>query len=149
MVADLGMTFHDLPAVNAALNATAAVLLTAGFVLIKQKRVRAHRAAMLSAFGVSVAFLGCYLAYHLQTGARTPFGGTGVVRTVYFTMLVSHILLALVIVPLVLTTLFLALRGRFDRHRAWARWTYPVWYYVSVTGVLVYFFLYQWWPARA
>jgi putative membrane protein len=141
------MTFHDLPAVNAALNGTAAALLTVGFILIRRKRVAAHRAAMLGAFAVSVAFLACYLTYHLQTGARTPFGGTGAVRVIYFAMLVSHILLALVIVPLVLTTLAFALRRRFDRHRAWARWTYPMWYYVSVTGVLVYFFLYQWWPA--
>jgi len=143
------MTFHDLPAVNATLNGAAGILLTVGFVLIKRKRVLAHRAAMLAAFGVSVAFLACYLTYHLQTGARTPFGGTGVIRTVYFTMLISHILLALVIVPLILTTLAFALRGRFDRHRAWARWTFPLWYYVSVTGVLVYFFLYQWWPAQS
>jgi putative membrane protein len=143
------MTFHDMPAVNATLNGAAGILLTAGFVLIKRRRVAAHRAAMLAAFGVSVAFLACYLTYHLQTGARTPFGGTGVIRTVYFTMLISHILLALVIVPLILTTLAFALRGRFDRHRAWARWTFPLWYYVSVTGVLVYFFLYQWWPAQS
>jgi len=143
------MTFHDLPAVNATLNGTAAALLTAGFVLIKQKRVAAHRAAMLAALAVSVAFLACYLAYHLQTGARTPFGGTGAIRNVYFAMLASHVLLALVIVPLILTTLTFALRGRIDRHRAWARWTFPMWYYVSVTGVLVYFFLYQWWPAAA
>jgi putative membrane protein len=143
------MTFHDLPAVNAALNGTATILLTVGFVLIKRKRVTAHRTVMLAAFGVSVAFLACYLTYHLRTGARTPFGGTGLIRAFYFAMLVSHILLALVIVPLVLTTLALALRGRFDRHRAWARWTYPLWYYVSATGVLVYCFLYQWWPAAA
>jgi putative membrane protein len=143
------MTFHDLPAVNATLNGIAAVLLTAGFVMIKRKRVAAHRAFMLAAFGVSVAFLACYLTCHLRTGARTPFGGTGLVRTVYFAMLISHIILAMAIVPLVLTTLTLALRGRFDRHRAWARWTYPLWYYVSVTGVLVYCFLYQWWPARS
>lgn len=143
------MTFHDLPAVNATLNGIAAALLTAGFVLIKQKRVAAHRAAMLAALAVSVAFLACYLTYHLQTGARTPFGGTGAIRNVYFAMLASHVLLALVIVPLILTTLTFALRGRIDRHRAWARWTFPMWYYVSVTGVLVYFFLYQWWPAAA
>jgi uncharacterized membrane protein YozB (DUF420 family) len=143
------MTFHDLPAVNATLNGTAAVLLTAGFVFIKRKRVAAHRVAMLAAVAVSVAFLASYLTYHLQTGARTPFGGTGAIRAVYFAMLVSHILLAVIIVPLILTTLVFALRGRFDRHRAWARWTYPIWYYVSVTGVLVYFFLYQWWPAAA
>jgi putative membrane protein len=142
------MTFHDLPAINATLNGIAAVLLTAGFVMIKRKRVAAHRTLMLAAFGVSVAFLACYVTYHLRTGARTPFGGTGVVRTVYFVMLISHIILAIAIVPLVLTTLVLALRGRFERHRAWANWTYPIWYYVSVTGVLVYCFLYRWWAAR-
>jgi len=140
------MTFHDLPAVNAALNGTSAVLLTAGYVFIRKKRVAAHRGAMLAAFGVSVAFLACYLTYHLQAAPRR-FGGTGAMRSVYFTILISHVLLAVVIVPLILTTLAFALRGRFDRHRAWARWTYPLWYYVSVTGVLVYFFLYRWWPA--
>ena len=143
------MTLHDLPALNAGLNGTAAVLLTAGFILIKRKNVTAHRAAMLAAFAVSVAFLACYLAYHLQTGAHTPFGGLGWIRPVYFAMLISHILLAMAIVPLIMVTLTLALRGRFDRHRAWARWTFPLWYYVSVTGVLIYFFLYRWWPAAA
>jgi uncharacterized membrane protein YozB (DUF420 family) len=141
------MTLHDFPALNASLNGAATVLLTAGFVFIKGRNVRAHRAAMLAAFTVSVAFLACYVAYHLQTGARTPFGGTGWIRPVYFAMLVSHILLAIVIGPLVLITLTLALRRRFDRHRRWARWTFPLWYYVSVTGVLIYFFLYRWWPA--
>lgn len=143
------MTLHDFPALNASLNGTATVLLTAGFAFIKRRNVSAHRAAMLTAFTVSVAFLVCYVAYHLQTGARTPFGGTGWIRPVYFAMLISHILLALVIVPLILITLTLALRRRFDQHRRWARWTFPLWYYVSVTGVLVYFFLYQWWPAAA
>jgi putative membrane protein len=141
------MTLHDLPAVDAILNGAATVLLTAGFVFIKTKRVAAHRVAMLSAFGASVAFLACYLTYHLQTGAHTPFGGTGFIRAIYFTMLISHILLAFAIVPLILTTLTLALRGRLLRHRAWARWTFPLWYYVSLTGVLIYLFLYQWWPA--
>ena len=143
------MTLHDFPALNAGLNGTAAVLLTAGFILIKRKNVTAHRAAMLAAFTVSVAFLSCYVAYHLQAGAHTPFGGTGWIRPAYFAMLVSHILLAMAIVPLIMVTLTLALRGRFDRHRAWARWTFPLWYYVSVTGVLIYFFLYRWWPAAA
>jgi len=142
------MTIHDLPAVDAALNATAAVLLTAGFVCIRRRRVRAHRAAMLGAFAVSVAFLACYLTYHAKTGARTPFGGTGAVRAVYLALLASHVVLAMAIVPLVLVTLALALRGRFARHRRWARWTFPLWYYVSVTGVLVYLALYRWWPAR-
>jgi len=142
------MTLHALPAVDATLNGTAAVLLTTGFVLIKVRRIALHRLAMLAAFGVSVAFLACYLVYHLQIGARTPFGGTGIVRTLYFSILITHILLAMAIVPLILITLTLALRGQFSRHRAWARWTFPLWYYVSLSGVLVYFFLYKWWPAR-
>jgi putative membrane protein len=141
------MTLQDFPALDASLNATAAVLLTAGFVFIKQKKVAAHRVCMLGAFAVSTVFLGCYLYYHITKGSPTPFGGTGAIRTIYFTMLISHIFLAIVIVPLIITTLTLALKGNFVRHRAWARWTFPLWYYVSVTGVLVYFFLYQWWPA--
>jgi uncharacterized membrane protein YozB (DUF420 family) len=141
------MTLQDFPALDASLNGTAAVLLTAGFAFIKRKKIAAHRVCMLGAFTVSAVFLACYLYYHIKTGARTPFGGTGVIRTIYYTMLISHILLAFVIVPLILRTLTLALKGDFIRHRAWARWTFPLWYYVSVTGVLVYFFLYQWWPA--
>ncbi len=141
------MNLHDFPALDASLNGAAVVLLTAGYVFIRRRRVHAHRAAMLAAFAISVAFLACYLTYHLQTGARTPFGGTGLIRVVYLVMLATHIVLAMAIVPLILVTLTLALRGRFERHRRWARWTYPLWYYVSVTGVLVYFFLYRWWPA--
>ena len=141
------MTIQDFPALNASLNATATVLMTAGFVCIKARRILAHRACMLAAFAVSTVFLGCYVTYHLQTGARTPFGGKGFIRGIYFTMLISHIILAMAIAYLVPRTLLLALRGDFARHRAWARWVFPIWYYVSVTGVLVYFFLYQWWPA--
>lgn len=140
------MTLHDLPAVNAGLNGMATVLLTVGYVCIRRKKMAAHRAAMLAAFAVSVAFLASYLTYHLQM-APTRFAGTGFIRPVYFAMLISHILLAMAIVPLVPITLALALRGRFERHRAWARWTFPIWYYVSVTGVLVYFLLYRWFPA--
>jgi len=140
------MTLHDFPALDAGLNGMATVLLTAGFILIKRKQVAAHRVVMLAAFSVSVAFLACYLTYHLQT-APTRFGGHGFIRPVYFALLISHVLLAMAILPLILITLTLALRGRFERHRAWARWTFPLWYYVSVSGVLVYFCLYQWWPA--
>ena len=140
------MNIHDLPAIDAGLNGTAALFLTAGFVFIRRHQVRAHRAMMLSAFAVSVAFLACYVTYHVRTGEHT-FAGTGAIRVVYLAMLASHILLAMAIVPLVLITVTLALRGRFATHRRWARWTFPLWYYVSVTGVLVYFFLYQWWPA--
>ena len=141
------MTAIDFPAIDATLNGLATILLTAGFVCVRTKRIAAHRAVMLSAFAVSAAFLACYLTYHVRTGARTPFGGAGFIRVVYLALLGSHVLLALAIVPLVLTTLAFALRGQFARHRAWARWTFPLWYYVSVTGVLVYFFLYRWWPA--
>jgi putative membrane protein len=145
---DLGrMSVSDLPAVNASLNALATVLLTAGFVFIKQRRVPNHRLCMVSAFAVSCVFLVTYVLHKiLMRGVHTPFGGEGVIRTIYYTMLISHITLAMVIVPLVLVTLRYAVLGRFDLHRKWARWTFPLWYYVSVTGVLVYFFLYQWFP---
>ena len=105
-----------------------------------------HRMAMMSALFVSAVFLVCYLAYHAQTGARTPFQGEGAWRSIYYFILITHIFLAAIIVPLVLRTFYLAIKGRFELHKAWAKWTYPIWYYVSVTGVLVYFFLYQWFP---
>ena len=143
------MTVSDLPAVNASLNGLATVLLTAGFVFIKQRRILPHRLCMGGALAVSVVFLITYVLHKiLVQGMHTPFGGEGMFRTVYYLMLISHIILAIAIVPLVLITLRHALAGRFDVHRAWARWTFPAWYYVSVTGVLVYFFLYQWFPAR-
>jgi putative membrane protein len=142
------MSVSDLPALNAGLNGLATVLLTAGFILIKQGRMAAHRACMLSAFGVSAVFLITYVLHKiLVRGVHTPFGGEGGIRAVYYAMLFSHIVLAAVIVPLVLITLTHALKGRLIVHRQWARWTFPIWYYVSVTGVLVYFFLYQWFPA--
>jgi uncharacterized membrane protein YozB (DUF420 family) len=143
------MSVSDLPAVNASLNATAAVLLTAGFLFIKQRQVTLHRLCMGTAFAVSVVFLMTYVLHKILIhGVHTPFGGEGAIRTFYYVMLTSHIILAIVIVPLVLVTLRHAVAGRFDRHRAWARWTFPLWYYVSVTGVLVYFFLYQWFPHK-
>ena len=141
------MTLQDFPALNATLNGAAALFMTAGYACIRQKKITAHRACMIGAFTVSTIFLGCYVYYHAKTGARTPFGGTGPIRTLYYAMLISHVLLAIAIAFLVPRTLLLALRGNIERHRAWARWTFPIWYYVSVTGVLVYFFLYQWWPA--
>ncbi|MGB1128028.1 MAG: DUF420 domain-containing protein [Opitutales bacterium] len=137
---------ESLPTLNAALNGSATVLLTAGFILIKSGKEGAHRACMLSAFGVSVAFLFFYVLHKwLVQGVHTPFAGEGIWRSVYYTMLATHIALAMLIVPLVLTTLTLAIRGQRERHKAWARWTFPIWYYVSVTGVLIYFFLYIWW----
>ena len=141
------MTVNDLPALNACLNGTAAALLTAGFLFIKRGNWRAHRICMGTAFGVSCIFLITYVLHKvLKHGVHTPFGGEGPIRTFYYVMLASHIILAIAIVPLVLITLRYALTARFDRHRAWARVTFPIWYYVSVTGVLVYFFLYQWFP---
>lgn len=142
------MTVHDIPALNATLNAIATVCMTAGFIFILRGKITAHRACMMSASVVSAVFLVGYVTHKiLIRGVHTPFGGEGAIRTVYYTMLISHILLAISIAFLVPRTLLFALQGRFDRHRAWARWTFPIWYYVSVTGVLVYFFLYRWWPA--
>ncbi|MBI2467035.1 MAG: DUF420 domain-containing protein [Candidatus Rokubacteria bacterium] len=131
-----------LPMLNALLNGTSATLLTAGFLFIRRKRVAAHRACMLSAFGVSTLFLVSYLVYHAQAGS-VPFHGKGWIRPVYFTLLLSHIVLAAAIVPLALTTIYRAWTERFDRHRRIARWTLPIWLYVSVTGVLVYWMLYH------
>ena len=112
--------------------------------------IRSHRTAMLSAGFVSAVFLVGYVTHKiLVRGVHTKFGGEGVIATMYYVMLFSHIVLAISIAYLVPRTFLLALRGNFERHRKWARWTFPIWYYVSVTGVLVYFFLYQWWPAVA
>ncbi len=142
------MSLHDIPALNAALNALATALMTVGFILIKSGRRDGHRAAMLSAGAVSAIFLVGYVAHKiLVKGVHTPFGGEGAIRTVYYAMLISHILLAIAIAWLVPKTFYLAIKGDYERHRAWARWTFPIWYYVSITGVLVYFFLYRWWPA--
>ena len=132
----------DLPTVNAALNATSAVLLIIGWVLIRRRNVAAHRAMMIAAFSCSVLFLISYLVYHFQVGS-VKFQGTGVVRTVYFSILLTHTVLAAAVPFLALITLIRALRERFDRHRAIARWTLPIWLYVSVTGVAVYWMLYR------
>ena len=131
-----------LPLLNACLNATSAALLTAGYVFIRGRRVGAHRACMVSALVVSTLFLVSYVTYHALAGSR-PFGGHGWARLVYFPLLVSHIVLAAVIVPLALTTVYRALSGNFARHVQIARWTLPLWLYVSVTGVLVYWMLYH------
>lgn len=136
---------ESLPTVNALLNGIATVLLTAGFVFIKTGKEKAHRACMISAFSVSIIFLFFYVLHKcLVQGVHTPFAGEGLWRRVYYTMLISHIILAILIVPLVLITLNLAIKDKRAQHRAWARWTFPIWYYVSVTGVLIYCFLYQW-----
>jgi putative membrane protein len=148
------MTLNDIPAINAGLNALATVLITAGFICIKMGRKNAHRTCMLAAGGVSAVFLVGYIGHKILKGmaagageaVHTQFGGEGTIRTVYFVLLISHIILAISIAYLVPKTFMLAIKGDFERHRKWARVVFPIWYYVSVTGVLVYFFLYQWWP---
>jgi putative membrane protein len=134
-----------LPALNAVLNAASAILLTAGWLFIRRRRIGAHRACMLAAFCVSVLFLLSYVTYHALAGSR-PFAGHGWARGVYFPLLVSHVVLAAAMVPFVLTTLYRALGGQFTRHARLARRTLPVWLYVSVTGVLVYWMLYRLFP---
>ena len=132
----------DLPAVNAALNAVSAAFLSAGYVLIRRRRIDAHRRCMLAAFATSTLFLVSYLVYHYHVGS-VPFTRQGPIRVVYFTVLISHIVLAAAILPLALVTLQRAVRGRFARHAAIARWTLPIWLYVSVTGIAVYWMLYE------
>ncbi len=136
------MQITDLPALNASLNGLAALFLIAGLVFIRRRNTGAHRFSMLSAFACSVAFLISYLYYHSQVGS-VRFQGTGAVRTVYFTVLLSHTVLAALVPFLAAVTLYRALRERFDRHRAIARWTLPIWLYVSVTGVVIYWMLYR------
>ena len=143
------MTVHEIPPINAALNATATVLITAGFVMIKQGRREAHRACMLTAAVVSALFLVGYVTYHaMMRGLHTPFGGEGLIRPVYFVILWTHIPLAALVAFIVPRTFIFAIKGDYVSHKRWAKFTFPIWYYVSVTGVLVYFFLYVWWPAR-
>lgn len=149
------MTLNDIPALNAGLNALATVLMTAGFIFIKSGNKIAHRASMFTAGIVSAVFLVGYLTHKVLKGmaagageaVHTQFGGEGAIRTVYYVMLITHIFLAISIAYLVPKTFSLAFKGDYDRHKAWARIVFPIWYYVSITGVLVYFFLYQWWPS--
>ncbi len=136
------MQLTDLPALNAGLNATAAIFLAAGYLAIRHRRIPIHRFCMLAAFTCSVAFLTSYLYYHSQVGS-VRFQGTGAVRTVYFAVLLSHTVLAALVPLLAVATLYRALRGQFERHRALARWTLPIWLYVSVTGVVIYWMLYH------
>ena len=139
------MNYTVLPAVNASLNGTSAVLLLIGHRLIHSKRVAAHRRFMIAAFTVSSLFLVSYIYYHAHARV-VHFLGTGWIRPVYFSILVSHTILAICVVPLVLVTLTRGLRGNFERHRAVARWTYPIWLYVSITGVIVYVLLFRLYP---
>ena len=142
------MTAADLPAINASLNATAAVLLILGMIFIKQDRKQAHGYTMGAAFVVSCVFLVFYVLHKiLMKGVHTPFAGDGAWRAIYFGMLISHIVLAIIVPPLAIITMRHALAGRYEKHRQLAKVTLPIWLYVSVTGVLVYFFLYRWFPA--
>jgi uncharacterized membrane protein YozB (DUF420 family) len=131
----------SLPALNACLNAASAFFLLLGYSFIRRGKMNAHRICMLTAFACSTVFLASYLYFHFHAGL-IRFGGQGWIRPVYFAILISHTILAIVIVPMVLVTLSRALREKFDRHRAIARWTFPLWLYVSVTGVIVYWLLY-------
>jgi uncharacterized membrane protein YozB (DUF420 family) len=136
------MDYRDLPALNAALNATATVLLVVGYRLIRAGKREAHQKAMLGAFGMSVLFLTSYLIYHAQVGS-VPFEKQGFIRMVYFFILITHVILAALVPFLAGVTLWRAWKGQFDRHSKIARWAFPIWLYVSVTGVIVYLMLYQ------
>jgi uncharacterized membrane protein YozB (DUF420 family) len=133
------------PALNATLNGLSAVLLLTGRILVNRGKIAAHRACMIAAMISSAVFLSCYLFFHYEVG-NIRFLGQGWWRQVYFAILIPHVTLAIVIVPLSIITLSRGLKARYDRHRAIARWTWPLWMYVSVTGVIVYFMLYQWFP---
>jgi uncharacterized membrane protein YozB (DUF420 family) len=140
------MSVADLPAVNASLNSICTILLFAGWWFIKHERKAQHIACMVSALIVSAAFLTCYLVYHYHVGS-VKFTAQGIVRPIYYFILITHVFLAAVILPLIVLTIVPALRARFDRHRKWARITLPIWLYVSITGVIVYLMLYIWFPS--
>ena len=141
------MSVSFLPTFNAMLNATSGILIVIGFIMIRRRRIAAHRACMLSAVACSSLFLISYVVYHVGFGAGvTRFAGTGWVRTAYHTILISHTILALTVLPFVIVTLKRALGRDFIRHRRIARWTFPMWLYVSVTGVIVYLMLYHFYP---
>lgn len=139
------LALADLPALNAVLNATSAILLSAGYRFIRRRQITAHKRCMLAACATSALFLMSYLTYHYYVGSM-PFRGQGWVRPLYFTILISHIALAATIVPLAIMTLFRAWKADFRRHARLARWTWPIWMYVSVTGVIIYVMLYQLFP---
>ena len=136
------MELSAFPGLNASLNATTAVLLLTGWALIKTGRREAHRWTMVAAFLCSTVFLACYLWYHFHVGS-VRFQKTGPIRIVYFSILLTHTILAAAVLPVILRTLFLAAKGRFAEHKRWARWAFPIWLYVSVTGVTVYWMLYR------
>ncbi|HLG58954.1 MAG TPA: DUF420 domain-containing protein [Vicinamibacterales bacterium] len=138
----MDLTLADLPALNAILNGTSAVFLAAGYVLIRRGHATLHKRCMLAALTASALFLTSYVIYHANTGSR-PFTGQGPIRVIYFAILITHVVLAAAIVPLALMTATRGLRSQFDRHVRIARWTLPIWLYVSVTGVVIYLMLYQ------
>lgn len=138
----LTVTIHDLPAVNASLNAISGLLLIVGYFLMRARRIEQHRRFMMAAFSTSSLFLLSYLVYHAQVGS-VPFTRYGFVRPLYFAILITHVTLAVVVLPLAILTLARGLNARYPEHRRIARWTFPLWLYVSVTGVLVYVLLYQ------
>ena len=140
------MSVTDLPAVNATLNAISTVLLVTGYVFIRRGDRRKHKACMIAALTTSAMFLTSYVIYHAQVGS-VPFKGTGWIRTLYFAVLIPHVILAAAIVPPVLITVSRALSAKYDKHRRIARWTLPLWLYVSITGVIVYLMLYQIYPS--
>ena len=143
------MSIDMMPTLNAILNATSGILITIGYVMIRRRRIGAHRACMIGAVISSSLFLNSYLTYHIGFGKGvTRFSETGTVLWLYRSILISHTILAVTIVPLVIVTLRRALRGEFPKHRRVARWTFPLWLYVSVTGVVVYFMLYHLYPSR-
>ena len=144
------MTAVDVfPPLNASLNALSGILLLIGYVLIRQKKIQLHKRFMLAACTTSVLFLICYVTYHtIRGGVVTRFAGTGFWRTLYLSILTSHTILAVVILPLAILSVYNGLKMRVPQHRRVARWTFPLWMYVSVTGVLVYFFLYHWFPSH-
>jgi uncharacterized membrane protein YozB (DUF420 family) len=136
------MSVHDLPAVNASLNAISGVLLLIAYIFIRNRQIERHRKTMIAAFVSSALFLVCYVVYHAQVGS-VRFTRSGIVRPIYFTILVTHVTLAAVVLPMAIITLSRGLKARYAQHRRIARWTFPIWMYVSVTGVLVYVLLYQ------
>lgn len=139
------MTMHDMPFVNSLLNATSVVFLTIGFIAIKSGAKELHRRMMVSAFCTSAIFLVGYVAHKIYVaGVHTPFPGDGAWKTVYLIMLATHVVLAMAMLPMILLTMKHAIKGEFEKHQRIARWTFPIWYYVSITGVLVYCFLYVW-----
>jgi putative membrane protein len=136
------VTIHDLPAINATLNAISGILLLAGYLFIRARKIREHRRCMIAAFVTSSLFLICYVVYHAQVGS-VRFTRQGFVRSLYYSVLITHVTLAAFVLPLAIVTLSRGLKARYAQHRRIARWTFPIWLYVSVTGVLVYVLLYQ------